>query len=693
MIYGKNILSIQPADWTLNNADMTSAVISLYANGKATTEIKPTQLASIPSTMLLSLIIDNYVDTYAPYAYAKLMIETYDSLYVEYTIPLVEIKNGICTVEINTTSTEYTSCFFTLISTENIQIHSWSLNAPVSELANLSEVEAKIPRMLADYNISNIIVNQREETIALISARLIENTDISSQLQITYIASEACTITIRCKDNNGTELFAPLLYDVMQGKGSLGISHAYLKRLLGLHTFIITAQCTSGSLLFNTRSILYTIDAGYLAQRHIDIDTDIQDISVRRLSTESSPSFIYAVGVDRDNIIRVRRRPYFEQGVVAWEHMYQYAEGTNAAIEFNGVWYRPIGQDYFTLLCEEHPWVFWIDLYGNLRAQYGPYSLDAFILATGVSQVKAVRGFKSEEFATQDQGLVVVYIKDGLAYYRNYCIQTFGNYAWEEERALPQLGTDITAVHIHRLNDYRIGIVSSSLNGNKWLITTRMYIAGAVLPKNIMSTVQDLNITVTALSYSNSYISEHLSSGIQDVYIGCAKPISPYIIEANNILNETTAIYVTFSHELSEVLTGKQNYFTLTDADNVQYQIISTEAGETQSEMVLNTANFATAKNPMSLVYNNGITANNLIPALTVVSDCVHFAIPNTTVSFEALKEPPTGYVSENISISGVYVTFVATQVYYKDRYGVENISANSNMVSIIVTNVSTEPL
>ena len=693
MIYGKNILSIQPADWTLNNADMTSAVISLYANGKATTEIKPTQLASIPSTMLLSLIIDNYVDTYAPYAYAKLTIETSDSLYFEYTIPLVEIKNGICTVEINTTSTEYTSCFFTLISTENIQIHSWSLNAPVSELVDLSEVEAKIPRMLADYNTSNIIVNQREETIALISARLIENVDISSQLQITYIASEACTITIRCKDNNGTELFAPLLYDVMQGKGSLGISHAYLKRLLGLHTFIITAQCTSGNILFNTRSILYTIDAGYLAQRHIDIDTDIQDISVRRLSTESSPSFIYAVGVDRDNIIRVRRRPYSEQGVVAWEHMYQYAEGTNAAIEFNGVWYRPIGQDYFTLLCEEHPWVFWIDLYGNLRAQYGPYSLDAFILATGVSQVKAVRGFKSEEFATQDQGLVVVYIKDGLAYYRNYCIQTFGNYAWEEERALPQLGTDITAVHIHRLNDYRIGIVSSSPNGNKWLITTRMYIAGAVLPENIRSTVQDLNITVTALSYSNFYTSEHLSSGIQGVYIGCAKPISPYIIEATNILNETTAIYVTFSHELSEVLTGKQNYFTLTDANNVQYQIISTEAGETQSEMVLNTANFDTANNPMSLTYTNGVTEDNLVPALTTVVDTVHFAIPNTIVSFEALKEPPTGYVSENISISGVSVTFVATQVYYKDRYGVENISANSNMVSIIVTNVGTEPL
>ncbi len=693
MIYGKNILSIQPADWILDKADMTSAIISLAEGGSASTEIKPTQLVSIPSVMLLSLIVDSYTNTYAPLAYAKLTVETIDGMNFEYTVPLVEIKNGTCTVEISTTSTEYISCHFSLISEENIQIHSWALYAPVSEIVDLTEVEAKIPRLLADYNTSTIVVSQREETIALISARLLENIDVRGQLQITYIASDACTITIRCKDNNGTELFAPLLFDVLKGKGSLGVPHAYLKRLLGLHTFTITAQCTVGTLSFNIRSILYTIDAGYLAQRQIDIDTDIQDITVRRLSTESSPSFIYAVGVDRDGIIRVRRRPYSEQGVVAWEHMYQYAAGTNAAIEFNGTWYRPIGQEYFTLLCEEHPWVFWIDLDGNLRAQYGPYSLDAFILATGVSQVKAVRGFKSEEFVEQDQGLVVVYLKDGEAYYRNYCIQSFGNFAWEEERALPQLGTDIDSIHVHRLNDYRIGIVSSSPTGNRWIITTRMYIAGATLPENIRSTVQDLNILVTALSYSTFYTAEHLTSNIQDLYIGCAKPISPSIIEVTNILNETTSIYITFSDELNELLTNKQNYFTLTDANSVNYQVLSTEAGSSQLELVLNTTNFAAAKNPMTLVYNNGITTDNLVPALTTTVDNVRFAIPNTSISFEALREPPTGYVSENLSVNNVAVTFVATQVYYKNRYDTEHISAGGNMVSVIVTNVGTKPL
>lgn len=697
MIYGDNILSIQPADWALENATMSSAVISIASNGRATTEIKHTALISIPSSMLLTLIVDNYANTYAPNTYANLRIETDEEVYYDYMVPVVDIKNGVCTVEIETVATEYTSCHFSIQSDEDVRVLSWSLNVPVSELIDLTEVEAKIPRLLADYNTSKLTVQQREETIALISARLLDNIDVGSHLQITYIASSACTITIRCKDNNGTELFTPLLYDVNQGKGSLGIAHAYLKRLLGIHTFTITAQCSTGTLTFNTRSILYSIDAGYLAHREIDIDTDIQDISVRRLATESAPSFLYAVGIDRDGVVRVRRRPYTEQAVVAWENMYQYDQGLNAAIEFNGTWYRPIGQEYFTLLCEEHPWVFWIDTSNNLLAQYGPNEAEAFILATGVSKVKAVRGFKSEEFAEQDQGLIVVYLKDGLAHYRNYCIQAFGNFAWEGERDLPQLGSDITDIHVHRLNDYRIGIISSTPIGNKWLITERMYIAGATAPENLRGTVEDLFISVTALNYGYMFTAENIESTVGDMYVGCTESISPVIVGSYNILNETENIYVEFSHDIFEDLTNKQGYFTLVDDNNVSYQVLSSEQGPTKAEMKLTTSNFAAAANPMTLRYNNGTTVDNLIPALTVDKDNVRFAIPNANITFEALKEPPVGFISDNISASPS-LTLTVTQVHYNpvlysDMYALENISASSSMVAILVTNVGSDPL
>ncbi len=692
MIFGENILSHIPADWTVTNGSISPVAISLNAGGQATLPLLPKDIINIPEAFYLSVIADSYTDFYAPQIFAKLFVRTVDDVCYEYVLPIIDTGNNFCNITFPSTATEYVECVFSFYSNVSVVISDWHLSGPSADDVNLDEIKEEIPKLLADYNTSTFSVSQREETIALISARLLSNTDVSGHVQITYMASEACTITLRCKDNNGTELFAPLLYDVSAGRGSIGIPHAYLKRHLGIHTFVVTAQCSSGSLTFNTRSILYTIDAGYLALREIDIDTDIQDISVRRLPTESAPSFLYAVGIDRDGVVRVRRRPYSEQAAIAWEHMYQYGQGLNAAIEFNGVWSRPLGQDYFTLLCEEHPWVFWIDTNNNLIAQYGPNEAEAFILATGVSKVKAVRGFKSEEFTEQDQGLIVVYLKNGLAYYRNYCMQAFGNVVWEEERALPQLGSDITDIHVHRLNDYRVGIISTTPLGNKWLITERMYIAGATAPESLRSTVKDLLISVTALNYTSMYTAENIESTIGEMYIGCAEPISPVITDVYNILNETESIYVVFSHNIFESLTNKQGYFTLLDNNNVSYQILSTEQGSSKAEIKLNTVDFVAATNPMTLIYNNGITDDNLVPALSVDKDNVRFAIPNTSITFDALKEPPTGFISDNISAHASLVITVS-QVYYTDAHAFENISASGSMASVLVTNVGTDPL
>ena len=177
------------------------------------------------------------------------------------------------------------------------------------------------------------------------------------------------------------------------------------------------------------------------------------------------------------------------------------------------------------------------------------------------------------------------------------------------------------------------------------------------------------------------------------MYIGCAQPISPSIVEVTTVLNETMAVYITFSNPLFESLTNKQSYFTLTDANNNVFQIVSTEEGSSASELKLNTVDFVAATNPMTVVYNNGVTVDNLVPALTVEVDNVRFAIPNTTIQFDALKEPPTGYVEDNLSISNIALALVVTQVYYSEAFGLESISTGSNLVSIIVTNVGTDPL
>jgi hypothetical protein len=528
MVYGSNLLSTTPAKWTLVNGTMTAALITLNTGGTATLLLDYTDIISIPESFLLTLITNKYTKPYAADMYAVLYVETLTGSIYEYSVPIVDVRNGICTIEIPTIAVDYTKFVFSIRTAQPVTISAWSLSAPSVDAVDLTEVEAKIQKLLADYNTSQYAVGQVEETIALISARLTDNTDVSGHLQLTYIASANCTITLRFKDNDGTELFAPLLYDVVAGRGSIGVPHAYLRRLLGLHTFSVTAQCSAGLLTFNTRSILYTIDAGYLATRLMDVSTDIQDLALQQLSTDNSPSSIYAVGIDTDGVARVRHRAYSENAAIVWTPVFQYEASISAAIEFNGIWRRRVGNQFFTLECEADPWVFWVTVGGALKCQKGSDTDTLVTLATGVSMVRAVRGFKSELYLAQDQGLVAVYLKNGTAYYRNYCVQEDGTTIWEPERALTALGSGLTSVHAHRLNDYRLGFVGSSPAGNKWLITKRTYIAAAALPEYI--NFQHYEMTTMAVLPVNDAtydltVTTEISADHMDLYVNSVHPI------------------------------------------------------------------------------------------------------------------------------------------------------------------------
>lgn len=541
MVFGENILSRSPVDWTVTDGSMTQTTINLEAGGSATQVLALSDIPTVPEMFFISIIADTYTNPYSPNAYVVIKVQSVN-YYYEYSVPLIDTGNGFCTVEVPTIATEYISLSFTIQSDYPVIISDWILSGPVAVDANLDEIREEIPRLLADYNTSTYTVGQREEAIALISARLLANTDVTGQLQITYVASEACTITLRCKDNDGTELFAPILYDVKVGRGSIGVPHAYLKRLRGMHTFVVTAQCSTGTLTFHTRSILYTIDAGYLAKRTIDVPTDLQDIALQQLPTDETPSYIYAVGVDIDGVIRVRYRPYSESAAIVWEPAYQYEPGLTAAIEFNGNWKRRLGDQFFTLECEAKPWVFWVTPDGTLKGQKGDEEDTLITLDTGVSLVRAVRGFKSDLYVAQDQGLVVAYLKSGVAYYRNYCFQENETTIWEEARVLTDLGTGLTNLHVHRLNDYRLGFVGSSPTGNKWLVTQRTYIAAAVPPETARFNINVPYTTIAAvpvslLEYDTPIITTEVHDNFIDLYVNCQ-----YTLVVRDVLSKAFVI-------------------------------------------------------------------------------------------------------------------------------------------------------
>ena len=360
MVYGSNILSKRPADWNVTNGSISSSDITLNASGRASIELTEADLKVIPDTMRLFILAEPLVDTYTPNAYAFLKATSEDNRVTVYSVPLIDTGDGVCSVVIPTVKAEYKTLVFYITASYPMIIRDWSLSPPLADETdiNLDEVKEEIPKLLADYNTSTFTVGQSEEIIALISARLMENTDVSGHLQITFVASEACTVTIRLKDNDGTELFAPILYSVQKGRSSIGVPHAYLKRLVGMHTFTVTAQCSTGILTFYTRSVMYTIDAGYLAKRTMDVGLDLRDIAVCQLPTDEAPSSIYAVGIDDDGIARVRYRVYSSNAAIVWEPAFSLTPAKKAAIEFDGDFVRRTGDDYYTLECYEKPLVF-----------------------------------------------------------------------------------------------------------------------------------------------------------------------------------------------------------------------------------------------------------------------------------------------------------------------------------------------
>lgn len=487
MEYGNNILSKQPADWQVTEGSITSASITLWGSSRASTTLTPSDITSVPDTMQLYLLVEPFTDTYEPSAYAGLEIETENGSMVNYMVPIVDTGNGICSVVIPTVKTTYRKLTFYITSAYRLVVYEWSLSAPVVDDngINLDEVKEEIPKLLADYNTATMTVGQQEEVIALISARLLENTDVSGHLQVTFVASAACTVTLRLKDNDGTELFAPILYNVQRGRSSIGVPHAYLKRLLGMHTFTVTAQCSSGVLTFYTRGVMYTIDAGHLAKRTMDVGLDLRDIAICQLPNEYAPSRIYAVGIDDDDVARVRYRAYSANADIVWEPAYNLTAAKYAAIEFDGVFVRRTGADYYTLECADQPHVFWTDMNNDLFVQIGPDETTRLLLASNAGRIAAVRGFKSELYPEQDQGLIVAYLVNGSVFYRSYCRQPDNTYKWEQEHEVPQLGNDNTHIQIHRLNDYRVGFVSSGPSGHRWAISDRTYVGAAFPPEHV----------------------------------------------------------------------------------------------------------------------------------------------------------------------------------------------------------------
>ncbi len=475
-----------------------------------------------------------------------------------------------------------------------------------------------------------------------------------------------------------------MCFHVNAGRGTIGIPHAYLIKQQGYHNFTVTAQVVSGSIKIEPRRVMYVIDGGRIAYNVMDIGSIAYDVAVRKLESESKISFIYAACID-DGICVIKKSEFTDLPGSAWIAEATLGEAIDVAIEFDGYW---VTTHYpFTFNTNEDPWVGWVTPTGSLNVRRLYAQEDPLVLATDVSKVAIVRGWKNNIDIGQDHGMIVLYIKNGVPYYRTYAEQTTGSMAWEAERPLTIFSGTAVDINGFVTNDYRVGInILDSTGTTHSFITHRNWSGMASPVEHLATSITDITFEVIPIPHYDTYSDEHIETGITDVWFNVAEPIYPEVLSIHN--DDEYTIIIKFSHPIDYDLSTVGPAFSVKDSLGTTFDIISTSAGADNSELVLKLVNFNSASGNLFVTYDRTV----------VELDCLNqgsrFAIDSFTYEFTPDLKPPEGFTEENLNITVTDIVFDVTRVYYSNVYnGGENLEASIVDVSFVVTKVGDNPL
>lgn len=515
--YSKNILPDSGAYYNLYNASITGASIAFEPGGYAELSLSKELLPVLTSKMLVVIHPSVFSSPYTNDAVqVELSIITAAGEKLDFLISASETSSGVYNTEIDLPAGDYTSFTYKISSSVQATVYNWELCSEQAEelTAVIEGVEQSLPKLLYDYNTYAYSVGQRELTVGLISCYLLSATDLQGHFTLSFFATERCNVHVRIKDNEVTELYSPQVFTVEKGYSSISIPHSYLHKLATDHAFSVTVQCTNGQLSIPVRGMLYTIDGGYLATRMLDAGVDIEDISIKQLTTDVSPSEIWAAGFEGDRLI-LKKRVYNQLQRVNWEAIRDFGECLKAVIEFPGAWTLRGKTSKFTLETAEVPYVFIVDLNRSLKVYTGASFENVFELDTNVTALAACQGFNMKDTTEHDQGMIVAYIKAGNAYVRQYIRSTSGTYAWQSAQTIYE-GGNASFVSIHRLPDYRIGLCITYTSGTKWFITERLYVGQGIKPE-IANSIHD-GLTVATVYDASSAPAGNLQAASQNTF-------------------------------------------------------------------------------------------------------------------------------------------------------------------------------
>ncbi len=289
---------------------------------------------------------------------------------------------------------------------------------------------------------------------------------------------------------------------------------------------------------------------------HEDISPAYGDVAVRQTKDDNDLALAYAVCID-DGVARIYKRKFPAGMDYPWEYQWTLGNAEDVAIEYNGIWKMNADKKWYYLQTEEYPYIFYVRN-GNLYVQKWRDSENATLLATGVLQISACKGWQSSIEPELDQGLIIGYLRGGSVFYRALCCQEDGSYIWETEHEVAALGSSNETLSVIRTNDFRIGFLTQN-GGNMLLaLTHRNYAGMSVRPETVHINAANARMWVLDITMMNTLNKEYASGNAAYPYVLLDTPdseeISVTLVEKLN--REESFFCYGFKVHLSKPLYG-----------------------------------------------------------------------------------------------------------------------------------------
>lgn len=362
------------------------------------------------------------------------------------------------------------------------------------------------------------------------------------------------------------------------------------------------------------RAAKYMNQGTFLTPQTVRTGTSLErlDVTVRREHQSQEPTEIVMIYIENGEA-KVATLPYVNTPDDLFVYQYTIGPATDVACDFDGrfayisdrtsiyfdtstIWALvTFGEPYFAVVN------------GGVLTLH--HSVEApLVMASDVTRVSLLRGWKSISDVLNDQGLICAYVKtDGKVYYQNYCELVDGTYAWDIEREVAELTAPITDVALFRTADYRFGFIVESDGVLSWAITERNWSGMANAPENITSSITAV-VSSVAIRHlgsrsSTEYILAEIQATNQTLYALIPEVLAVFNID-DGFGNYGRKVIVEFDERIFNEAADR-TCFALHDSLGGSWPSQNI-AKLTPTTLEITFGNFNNAYGPVTLEYNPG---------------------------------------------------------------------------------------